>query len=216
VDDPVAFRWLNVVKSVSVGVPAGSSSNTQQTFLFNYKHEARIFRRSDMGASSLSLSHYTSGSIGVTYSFVHTSTSMVASLIYVTNSTGGTTSQSTTSNATANLVAFFNGARIFRIPFGPTTLSDGEWFLAQGHSSTNASTAGTASALWNVSNLHVAPQHLSGIQFLGSTNATSAHVGYRWPMIQGVANAITTNAAMNYTAISNGTVNNWYAGFYNF
>jgi hypothetical protein len=216
--EPIAFQKANVVKSISVGVPAGSSSNTQQTFLFNYKHEVRIYRRSDYGANSLSLSHLLSGSMGITFSFVHTSTSMVASMLYVTNSNGGTTSQSTTSNATANLVAFFNGPRLVQIPFQATTLTDGEYFIFQGHSSTNASTAGTASVLYNVSNLHIAPQLFgaSGLQFLGSTNATSAHIGPQWPEFHGAANAITTNAAMNYTAISNGTQNDWYINFANF
>jgi hypothetical protein len=215
--EAIAFRNLYGVKSISIGVPAGSSSNTQQTFVVNYKHEFKIFKRKDNAGSSLSLTHVMSGSLGITYSFVHTSTSMVASLIYQTNSAGGTTSQSTTSNATAGLAAFFNGARIFQVPCAPTTLSAGEYWVMQGHSSTNASTAGTASLLFNVSNLHIAPQFAGGgLQFLGSTNATSAHVGYLFPNIQGVANAITTNADMNYTAISNGTVNHWYCNLGNF
>jgi hypothetical protein len=214
-DENVAFRWVNVVKSISAAFPAGTSSGVAQSFRHGYTHGISLFSRKNTGASSLSLSYITHGSLVMTVSMTHTSTSMGYTVFFNTDSTGGTTSRNTTSNATANIAAYFNGARLARIPFPATTLSAGEYWIAQGHTSSAASTGGTATTVALYSNLHhvpilVMPAHL------GSTNATSASLGYLWPTPAGVASVQTTNADMAMSVISANTLNYWYVNLFDF
>jgi hypothetical protein len=141
---------------------------------------------------------------------------MHATMFFITDTAGGTSTTNITSNATANLVAFFSGVRLMQMPVTATTLPAGEYFIMQGHSSTNASTAATASNLLAISNLHQVWNNQSGIQFFGSTNATSSYVGFRHPSFGGVVSATTTNAAMDGTAVSANLVNDWYLNFADF
>jgi hypothetical protein len=212
----LAFKSIFVPKSISIAAPAGTSSGTTQTFRHGYTHYVSLFSRKNLGNSSLSLTYMTHGSLVVTFSFTHNSTSMGGTMWYNTDSAGGTSSTNTTSNATANLAAYFNNARIAKIPFPATTLSAGKYWVAQAHSSSGANTAGTATTCALYSNLHIAPQVVANMGLFASTNTTNSSVGFGWPTPQGVASAITSNADMNMSVISNGTVNDWYIQFVNF
>jgi hypothetical protein len=137
----------------------------------------------------------------------------------ITDTGGGTVQVGTTSNATANLVAAVNGPRIVRMPFVATTLAPGEYYIAQAVSTSGASTSGTTlSNAYLISQLYASPisAGLSGFKHHSLTTATNAAVGSRYPIIHGVANAHTSNADMNSTQISNGTVSYLLVNLVNF
>jgi hypothetical protein len=212
----VSRAWVH--KSISMNMPAGTSSNIQQTFAYYYTHNVSLFKRKDYGASSRSMTYITHGSLIFSLRLYHTSTSMVWSLHYNTDSAGGTTSYSTTSNATANLVGYFTGNRIMPIPMPATTLTPGEYFLAQAHQSAAASTGNTATLLISVSNLHHVAQLMPAAAFFANgtqTNATSEHIGGFYPSAMGVANAHTSNADMDMSAVSHRTLQHWWINFIN-
>ena len=206
----VAFNKAWVPKSVSIAMPAGTSSNTQQTWRHGYTHYFSLFSRKNYGASSDSLTYMTHGSLVVTYSFFHTQTSMSALMWYNTDTAGGTSSTNSTSNATANLAAYFNGPRMAQIPFPATTLEPGEYWIAQAHSTSQAATSGTATTVAFYSNLHQVPNAGANFARFASTNATSSSLNQYGPASRGVMSAITSNADMAGSAMSGSVVNNWY------
>ena len=214
--DPIAFKWVVVPKTISVAFPAGTSSGVAQSFRHGYTNYVSLFQRRDYANSSLSLTYVTHGSLVATASLTHTSTSMGYTLFYNTDTTGGTSSTNTTSNATANIAAYFNGNRIAVIPFPATTLTEGEYWLAFAHSSTTAATSNTATTIILYSNLHFTGQAVGNFARFASTNATSSSIGLNWPTPEGVASAITSNADMNMSVISNNTINDWYCQLVNF
>jgi hypothetical protein len=218
-DYDLAFKWVDCIISASAAAPAGSSSATNQYYQVGYSHWVSLYKRKDYINSSGSLTYITHGSFAMTYRMQQETGNMSATMSMVTDTAGGTVQVGTTSNATANLVAAVNGPRIVRIPFPQTTLSAGEYFIAQARSSSGASTSGTTlSNAYLISNLFASPISLglSGLKYHTVTTATAAHLGSRWPAVQGVANAHTSNADMNATAISNGTISHWLVNFANF
>ena len=210
--DPLAISNINVAKSLSVAVfvPAAASSGTQK---YSYSHGITIFSRQDYAANSSNLTTVTTASFGMTGSLSVTVSSVSAALSFVTNSTGGTTSQSTTFNGAsfASWSNYFSGPFVLGIPC-VTTLLPGEYFFAHNHSSTaatggNAIFAGSTNLL-SVSNLHVAPQVVGPLQTLGQS-ITQASLA-PWGMGGGIASAVTTSSSMAGSVVSAATQNNWY------
>jgi hypothetical protein len=208
-DWDVAVSYANVLKSLNVSAPGASSQNSSLTNKFSYSHGLTLFTRQNFGANSSNMSQWTTASFGMTGSLSQSSSSASVALSWVTNSTGGTTSFSTTSGS--NLwTNFFTGMQMFRIPL-VTTLTPGEYFIGQAHSSTTG-TVGSNFTLLSVSNLHVAPQSntFATITSSGSLGASSPDgLGI------GVASAVTTNNTMAMSVVSAGTQNWWYMNFSN-
>lgn len=208
-DCPVAVSFANVFKSLNVSAPGMSSQNSSLTNKFSYSHGLTIFTRQDFAGNSTNMSQWTTASFGMTGSLSQSSSSASVALSWVTNSTGGTTSFSTTS--ASNLwTNFFTGQQMFRIPL-VTTLTPGEYFLGQQHSSTTA-TVGSNFTLLSVSNIHVVPQSMTiaTITSSGSLGASSPDgLGI------GIASAVTTNNTMAISVISAATQNWWYMNFSN-
>ena len=213
--EPLAFKWVDVGKSFSVAFPAGTSSATTQTFLHGYTHYVSLFKRVDYGANSESLTYMTHGSFVATLSMTHNQTSIGMSQFWNTDTAGGTSSTNSTSNST-NLASYFSGVRHVRIPFPATTLTEGEYWLAQAHTSSRASTAGTATTIWSVSafDLAVAPSPALGV--FGKSTGTTAFVGADYPAFRGNASAITSNANMPASVISVTGGVFWYVNLCNF
>lgn len=208
-DWPIAVSYANVLKSMNVSAPGASSQNSSLTNKWSYGHSITIFTRQDFGANSSRMSTWTSASFGMTGSLSQSSSSASVALSWVTNSTGGTTSFSTTSGS--NLwTNFFTGLQMFRIPL-VTTMTPGEYFIAQQQSTTTA-TVGSNFTLLSVSNLHIAPQSLTL-----ATVTSSGSLGMSSPegLGIGVASAVTTNNTMAITVISAATQNWWYMNFSN-
>jgi hypothetical protein len=208
-DWPVAVSYANVLKSLNVSAPGMSSQNSSLTNKFSYSHGLTLFTRQDFAGNSSNMSQWTTASFGMTGTLSQSSSSASVALSWVTNSTGGTTSFSTTSGS--NLwTNFFTGMQMFRIPL-VTTLTPGEYFIGQAHSSTTA-TVGSNFTLLSVSNFHVVPQSNSfaTITSSGSLVASSPDGGGI-----GVASAVTTNNTMALSVVSAGTQNWWYMNFSN-
>lgn len=189
----------NVWMHKSIALSTGTSSNSSGRQSYSYVHSMYIFRRSDYGANSNSLSFYTSASYGFSASRSHTSNSNSFSAAWVTNSTGGTSSWST-SSAGQNFSSYIVGARFIAIPL-VTSFSQGEWFIAHRHSSTSA-TVNSNATLCSFNAYIVSVQ--SGVGFvlplLGTNSSLSNPIfGIGW----GSASAITTNAAMAASVITN-------------
>jgi hypothetical protein len=214
-EESLAVNAAYVPLSINIAMPVVTTGTRVQTFRHGHTHYVSLFKRKDYAASSGSLTYVTHGSLVATYQYSHDGGKQSAILSFVTNSVGGTTTTSTTSNATAGLAAYFSGPRLARIVFPATTLSSGEWMIAQAHSSSTAATSGTATTVFFASILHQAGPGNSGFQHFGSTNATSAHIGPGYPFVRGVASAITSNADMNSTVVSVGTINDFYIVFAN-
>lgn len=206
---PVAVSYANVFKSISVSAPGMSSQNSSATNKFSYSQGLTLFTRQDFAGNSTNMSQWTTASFGMTGTLSQSSSSASIALSWVTNSTGGTTSFSTTS-ASNNWTNFFTGLQMFRIPL-VTTLTPGEYFVGQQQSSTTA-TVGSNFTLLSVSNLHVAPQVNSF-----ATITSSGSLSFSSPEGQGigVASAVTTNNTMALSVISAGTQNWWYMNFSN-
>src|SRR5258708_5906721 len=206
-DWPVAVSYANVLKSLSVSAPGMSSQNSSATNKFSYSHGLTLFTRQDFAGNSSNISQWTTASFGMTGSLSQSSSSASVALSWVTNSTGGTTSFSTTSGS--NLwTNFFTGLQMFQIPL-VTTLTPGEYFIGQQHSSTTG-TVGSNFTLLSVSNLHIVPQSITmaTITSSGSLGASAAQgLGI------GVASAVTTNNTMAMSVVSAGTQNWWYMNF---
>lgn len=208
-DWDVAVSYANVLKSLNVSAPGMSSQNSSATNKFSYSHGLTLFTRQNFGANSSNMSQWTTASFGMTGSLSQSSSSASVALSWVTNSTGGTTSFSTTSGS--NLwTNFFTGMQMFRIPL-VTTLTPGEYFIGQAHSSTTA-TVGSNFTLLSVSNLHVAP---ASNTFATITSSGSLAFSSPDGLGLGVASAVTTNNTMAMSVISAGTQNWWYMNFSN-
>jgi hypothetical protein len=209
IDDPVVVSNVYVGKSVSMGVAAATSVASAGSQKFSYSHGFTVFTRQNFGAQSTNLTTVGTASFGLSGSLSYTSTSILMGYSWVTNSTGGTTSFSTTSSS-SNLATYFSGAKLFPVPW-VTTLLPGEYFFAHAHSSTTQ-TNNSNVTLMSFSNLHIAPQ-LQNFGVLGSSGTFSS-------LIQagagaGVASAITTNNTFPMSVVSGTAQNNIYMAFSN-
>lgn len=211
--EPTVIKQVIIPKSVSIGIPAGTSSNVSQTFQDGYTHYVSIFSRRDYANSSGSLTMVTYGSFVNTFRFSHSSTSMYLLASWNTDSTGGTSAQNASSNATANLASVYSGVRQIVVPFPNTTLQAGEYWLAQAHSSSQAATQTTNTTVGRFSNLHLVPMNAVNAAPWGASSATNSSIGQFWPNFRGVAAAVTTNGDMNASRISASVMNDWYCVF---
>ena len=208
-DAPLAVSNLYGYKSFNAVVPTATSANSSGTERWSYKHGISIFTRQDYGANSTNLSCVGTASGGLTAGMTYSSGSQSFAMSWVTDTTGGVGSFSTTSGA-GNWSSYATGVKMFQIPFY-TTLSAGEYFIAHQHSSTTATT-GSNVTLMSVSNLHIAPL-LQTAGVFGSTNASIATVGGPAGLGIGPASAVTTNATMAASVISAATANIWVHNF---
>ncbi len=208
----VAIKNANFVKTMGVSVPAGTAGATSGVVRVSYQQILTIFSRQNFGTGSTNLSYMTSASFGFTAGLSFTSVSQTASISWVSNSTGGTTSFSTTSNA-GNWSSFWTGMKMWQIPL-VTTLSAGEYFFANAQSSTTAST-NTGGVLFNT---------LGNVCFLGQRSAfsvgtiTSAgiftgsnYIGAGVGIISTGGIVTTTTMAMSgISFVTNASMNAWY------
>jgi hypothetical protein len=207
---PVAVSNVQVMKSLNASVAGGTSAASSGSVKISYSNGFTLFTRQDFGANSTNISQWTTASFGATGTYSFTSTAQSVALSWVTNSTGGTTSFSTTSNA-GNWSRFFTGLQLFQIPL-VTTLTPGEYFVGQQHSTTTATGGNSNFTLLSFSNFHIVPQTLTIATITSSGSLVSSveeGIGV------GVASAVTTNNTMGANAISAGTQNGWYMHFQN-
>jgi hypothetical protein len=207
---PLAVSNINVVKSLSVGIPSATSQNSSGTERFSYSHGITVFSRQNYAAQSTNFTTFTTASMGATFGLTYSSSSQTVNYSYVTNTTGGTTSFSTTSGSN-NWSSYFTGPMLFPIPC-LTTFQVGEYFFAHQHSSTTGTT-GQNTTLMSISNLHIAPQVVGGLGVLQSSG-TYASMN-PWGMGAGIASAVTTNNSMAGSVVSGQTQNNIYMALSN-
>lgn len=208
----LTFSNLMVLKSFSLSAPTATSQASSGRDSRSYTHGITIFNRINFSNSSTQLTTVTTASFGMSVSFSFTSVSQTATYSWVTNTTGGTSSFTTTSNASNHLL-FFQSARLIAIPM-QSSLSAGEYFIAHRHSTT-AATAGGASFGFLVSNIHIAPQSVTfkrlGISVAGQSSSSNPTAGIGF----GIASAVTITSTMAASVISAITQQYWYANFIN-
>jgi hypothetical protein len=205
--EPLFIGDINVVKSLNAVVPTATSAASAGSEVFSYAHLVTFFVRQDYAANSTNLTSYASCSFGLTASLSYTSVSQTAGLAWNTDATGGTSLFSTTSGA-GNWSSYFTGAKAIAIPAN-IYLTQGEYFVAHAHSSTTA-TSNSNITLLSVSNLHVAPQvNTVGALGFSVSNASMGPYGFSG----GVASAVTTNATMPGSVVSQSVVNLWLHNF---
>lgn len=210
----LAVSYINVIKSMSGAGPTASTGTWKQS----YAHSISIFSRQDYGANSTNMSYVTSCSIGISGGATFNSvTAQSFALSWVTNSTGGTTSFSTTSS-NSGWVSFMTGLKMWRIPL-VTTLTAGEYFVGQQQGSTS-STTNVNSALFSFSNFALLGQ-ASGLTIGTITSSgsivSSNFAGQGFGMIS--SGGLVTNATMALSGISvqtnSSAGNRWYMNFSN-
>jgi hypothetical protein len=196
---PAGVKNLVFQLSMNAAVPQATSAASTGSEGFSYGFTANIFSRQDYSANSTNLVTYTTASGGISASLGYSSTSQVFQLSWVTNSTGGTSSFSTTS-ADGGWSAFATGPKFFSVPV-VTTLTAGEYWLAIQHSST-AATSNSALTFLSFSKL-LQQWPVVTVGSLGG-NATLAFSGPGGFAI-GVASAITTSSTMAGSVVSAST-----------
>ncbi len=211
-DQPLALSNIYVVKSFNAVVPGATNAASTGTEAYTYAHYVSVFKRQDYAANSSNLVYVASASGGLTANMNYSGTgvggaSQTFAMSWLTDTTGGVSSFSTTSGA-GNWSSYATGVKVFPIPFR-TFLSQGEYFFAHQHSSTTGTTNSNVTLL-SVSNLHLAPQ-LATWGILGSSQASLAGVN----LGLGVVSAVTTNATMASSVISAATANQWVQYFSN-
>ena len=195
IPNPVAISNINLLKSISVSAPNATSENSSGTLGYSFSHGVSIFTRQDFGANSSNISMIASGSVGLSAGMTYSSSSQSFAMSWVTDSTGGTSSFSTTSGS-KNWTSYGTGPKILRVPL-VTTLTLGEYFFAHGISSTTATT-GSDVTLMSVSGLNMGlTQNSYGVLGNSITESYGA-AGNGW----GSASAITTNATMPLSVVT--------------
>jgi hypothetical protein len=204
VPGPVTVSNLVFVNSVNVGPPtATSQAGSSGNLAYSYSMGVTVFKRVDFAANSSRLTTVTTASLGMTMSVSFTGTSQQFSLSYVTDTTGGTTSTNTTSNA-ANWSSYLTGNKFLSVPL-VTSFSVGEYFFAHAHSSTTGSTGNQNTTILSFSRFYIQPQ-IATVGLLTSQGSLGALqvLGFG----EGVASAVTTNNTMAISVISQAT-RNW-------
>jgi hypothetical protein len=206
---PLVIANVYVYKSLNASVAQATSANSSGTEFYSYKHGISFFQRQDNGANSTNFSCIKTASGGLTAKMTYSSGSQSFAMSWLTDSTGGLGTFSTTSGA-GNWSSYATGVKVFQIP-AAITLSAGEYFVAHQHSST-AATTGSSVVLLSASNLHVAPQ-LQTYGVLGSSQASLAFRGGPAGYGLGIASAVTTNATMAASVVSATTQNFWVQNY---
>lgn len=208
---PLTCRYIALAKTMNCSVPGATSVGSSGTYKYSYSHGLTFWSRQDYANSFSNLTTVTTASIGFTASLSYTSTAQSAAYSWVTDTTGGTTSFSTTSNA-GNWSSYFTGNDIWSVPF-LTSLSAGEWFVCHQHSSTTASGGNSGITLMSFSNFNVQPTAVQKMGVLGqSGTAGSLMPGGAG---QGTCINVTTTTTMGMNQISNGTLLQLYMNFQN-
>lgn len=200
----LAFSNINILKSISVGVPGATSQASTGTNRFSYSNGITIFTRQDYGANSTNLSYLTTASFGLTAGLSYSSTSQSFVMSWVTDTTGGTSSYNTTSSNAA-WSNFLHGNRFLKMPC-LTTLTAGEYFIANRHSSTRGTT-GSNINLFAISNF-ICSNQLIQLNFLGSSGSNNTF-DFFGGIGSGFASAVTTNATMAASVISTTNIGRW-------
>lgn len=203
----LAVSWINVQKSLNAAVPAGTSLASTGSEGYSYTHGVSVFQRQNYDGASTNLSAIATASFGLTASMAYSSTSQQFGLSWVTDTTGGISNLTTTSNA-GNWSSYATGPMNIAIPF-VSILSHGEYWFAHAHSSTTA-TSNSNVTLLSVSNLHIAPQFVTFGVLGGSATIGSSGLN---GLGAGVASAVTTSATMAGSVISNSVANLWVQNF---
>jgi hypothetical protein len=202
---------LVVHKSFNVTVPGATSQASSGSDKWSYSHGITIFSRQNYGASSTNFTTVTTASFGMTASLSYTSTAQSFAYSWVTNTTGGTTSFSTTSNS-GNWSSYLTGGVQVSIPC-VTTFTQGEYWIAHAHSQTTA-TANSNITLVSVSDLGTQPQAEFAVGVLGSSGMQQYLIA-GGPFV-GTATAVTTNNTMPATVVNaNLQLTNFWMGFSN-
>ena len=210
-DQPLTFSNIMVLKSFSLAAHFSTSTSGSGNQRHSYSHGITIFRREGTGTNSTRLTTVTTASFGLSLSMSWTSRSNTMTLSWVTNTTGGTSSFTTTSSA-SNFMLFLQSNRFIAIPC-QTSLSEGLYFIAHRHSSTSALTG--LSHTFNLSNVHLEPRSLTfkrlGISITDQSFSSNPTFGIGF----GIASAVTTTSTMPASVISANTRQYWYANFVN-
>lgn len=202
----VAMSNANVLKTVSVNIPAGTSTNSSGQLRYSYSHGMTLFSRQDYSNNSTNLTSVATASFGITGSMSWTSGSQTIHVSFVTDTTGGTSVFSTTSSNAA-WSSFLSGSRMFEVPI-VTTLQPGEYVVAHRHSSTTGTT-GSNVTLLSFANGHVGAA-IPGGSTMGGFGGTSAAMGF------GVGTGVTHTTTVGSTCASlNASANVWYMNFSN-
>lgn len=193
---PVAMKNVVVLNSMNAVAASATSQASSGSEAYSYMLGASIFSRQDYGANSTNLSFVCGGSVGVSATLSYTSTAQSFGLSWVTDTTGGTSGVSTTSNA-ANWSSSGTGPKFLSVPL-VTTLTAGEYWIAFQHSSTTA-TSNSNITLLSMSNLiQQWPVVTAGVLGASVTAASIAPGGIG----NGIASAVTTNNTMAASVIS--------------
>lgn len=197
----VALKNLVFLVSMNAGVPAATSVSSTGSEGYSYGFTANIYSRQDYDANSTNLVTYATGSGGVSAAMNYSATgaggSQTFAMSWVTDTTGGVGTFSTTSVA-GNWSSYATGPKFLTIPFSPTYLSAGEYWLAVRHSSTTATSNSNVTLLSFSKLLQQWPAVTVGSLGSSATLASSGPDG----MGAGVASAITTNTTMAGSVIS--------------
>lgn len=192
----VAVKNLVFANSMNASVPGATSQASTGSEAFSYQMAATLFSRQGYGASSTNISQMATASVGLTATLSYASTAQSFAMSWVTDTTGGTTSFSTTSNA-GNWSSYATGPKLMSMPF-VTTIPAGEYFLAFQHSSTTA-TSNSNVTLLSMSNL-IQQWPVVTVGTLGGS-VTIGSLGYDGAGF-GIASAVTTNNTMALSVIS--------------
>lgn len=209
---PLTCSNIWMLKSCNVGTGISSNSSGRQSY--SYTHGVTLWKRQDWAANSTNMTTVTTASVGVSMSRSHTASSNSVTISWVTNTTGGTSSFTTTSNGN-NWSNFFTGMRLLAIPL-VTSFSAGEYFIAHRHSSTTA-TSGSNLTLMSFSNLMQAQLVNTffasggpfGVSVGQSSSAQPAGIGL------GIASAVTITTTYAASVITATTQHVWFANFVN-
>lgn len=202
----VAISNIVIAKSLNCSIPQATSQNSSGTDVYSYSHGFSFFTRQGYGASSTNISCVATASGGFTAGVTYSSGSQSYGISWVSDTTGGTTSFSTTSSD-GNWTSYATGMKTLAIPF-VTILPAGEYFVAQGLSTT-AGTTGSSVVLLSVSNQKI---NLGNYSY-GGFNVSASYASSNYGGIGfGRASAITTNATMGANAITAGSdmAGMWY------
>lgn len=196
---PLSLEALHFHNSFSVNVPAATSQASTGTARVTYSKGVTIFKRVDFGASSTRFTTVTTASFGLTAGLSYSSTSQSFVMSWVTDTTGGTSSFTTTSSNAA-WSSYLTGRKNIVMPL-VTSLSEGEYFFAHKHSTTTGTTQSNVTLL-NFSQFHIAPQNITmGVLSTNASQATLNVFGHG----EGVASAVTTTSTMAISVVSQAT-----------
>lgn len=197
--NPVSFNYVNMALSFNVGPPTATSANSSGSVAYFYSHSAYLWSRNGTGASSTQLSSMASGSFGLTATVSWSSGSQSFGMSWVTNSTGGNSTFSTTSSDAA-WSSYMTGMKRMAVPV-VGSLAAGEYLFMNGRASA-ASTSGQSTVLLSNSVLYINDGTASIGVFGGAGQVSNS--GVHGGMIPGQigTGAFTTNATAPQSALT--------------